>query len=160
MNNQMEEESNSRSLVDLMSLLSKDPENIYPGGALEEHIQELEQELGTTLPLGYVEFQKNFGGGLFRHMQIYSIASEDENFCDFMEQVITHTRNVPLIQQGQLLPFADDYDSNIFCFDLHHSRDGEYSIVKWHHDFTEEDEPLHVAHTFAEFIEKIELIGI
>src|ERR1700721_3165946 len=147
MNKQIDEESNSRSLADLMLLLAEDSENIYPGAATEEEIAELEDELGTSLSPEYVQFLKQFGGGNFKNVRIYSIASEDETFFDFMEQVFTHTRNVPLIQKGELLPFADDYEGNIFCFDLHHARDGEYAIVQWRTEFKEEDDAQHIAQT-------------
>lgn len=158
MNKQIDEESDSRSLTDLISLLAQDPENIYPGGATEEEIAELETELGITLSPGYIEFLKKFGGGEFRHVRIYSIASEDETFFDFMEQVFSCTRRIPLVQQGELLPFADDYDGNIFCFNLHHARDGEYPVVQWNSSFSAEDEPKHIAQTFSEFIDKVEMI--
>jgi len=153
-------EEEIKSITEIISLLSNDSENLYPGGASEEEISELEQELGTTLPLGYVEFLKKFGGGSFRHLQLYSIASEDENFPDFMEQVFTHTGNIHLVQQGDLLPFADDYEGNIFCFDLQHSRDGEFQVVRWNHDFKHEDEPILIAQNFAEFLQKIEISQI
>ncbi len=159
MNKQIDEESGSRSLTDFISLLSQDPENIYPGAATEEEIAELEAELGTTLPPGYIQFLKKFGGGNFKHVRMYSIASEDETFFDFMEQVFSCTQRVPLVQQGELLPFADDYDGNIFCFNLHHAREGEYTIVQWNNGFNAEDEPKHIAQTFSEFIDKVEMIG-
>ena len=156
MPNTLDENTNSKSLSDLLTLLSADPDNIFPGGALEEEIAELETELGTTLSLGYIEFLKKFGGGNLKYLQLYSIASEDENFYDFMEQVQNHSQNIQLIQQGELLPFANDYEGNIFCFDLQHSRENEYIIVRWDHDYTAENEPLYIAHSFAEFIEKLE----
>ena len=157
MNNPLNEQIEPRSITELISLIAKDTENIYPGEVYEEEIQELETELGTSLPSSYVEFIKKFGGGNFKHFQIYSTITEDENFYDLMEQIFIHSHNIPLIKQGDLLPFGDDYEGNIYCFDLHHSRDGEYIIVRWDSDFKDDDEPLHIANTFAEFLEKTEL---
>jgi cell wall assembly regulator SMI1 len=151
-----DEKQNSRPLPELISLLSNDPDNAYPGGASDQDINELEEELATKLPLEYVQFLKKLGGGNFKHLRIYSIASEDETFSDFMEQGTVCTQCIPLVLSGDLLPFADDYDGNVFCFNLNHTRDGEYEIILWGHEFEEDDQPKHIAFTFKEFLEKIE----
>ncbi len=152
-----DEDNPAESFQELISLLSSDPNNAYPGGVLEDDIRELEEELAATFPSEYVQFMQNLGGGNFRHVRIYSITSEDETFANFMEQVTVCTQYISLVLSGDLLPFADDYEGNIFCFNLSHARDSEYEIVLWKSEFEDDDEPQHIAFSFSEFLEKMEL---
>ena len=151
-----ENKQSTKSLDNLISTLYNDPNNHYPTAALDEEIKELEEQLGTTLPKSYTTFLEKMGGGNFKHIRLYSIASEDESFLDFMEQIFFCSKRIPLVYKGELLPFGDDYAGNVYCFDLHHARDGENVIVQWDLDFDEDNEPRHIAQTFSEFIEKIE----
>ncbi len=156
MTEQSSKKESSKTLTELIEILYKDPDNHFPGPALDEEIRELEEQLGTSVPISYIQFLKKFGGGNFKNIRLFSIASEDESFYDFMEQVYFCSKSIPLVFHGELLPFGDDYAGNVYCFDLHHARDGENTIVQWDQEFDDESEPRHIAQTFAEFIEKTE----
>jgi hypothetical protein len=48
------------------------------------------------------------------------------------------------IEEGRVLPFANDWGGSYFCFDLtKKSKDGEYPVLFWNHEYSEEpeDEP-------------------
>lgn len=147
----------TRSLMDLLLAIRQDPESEFAEGASELDIQRLQKALGITFPPSYIEFLKNFDGGEFRLVRIFSVAAE-RGYGRVAEQMAFLQDNVKVFAEGILVPIGDDFGGNIYCFDVEVEQDGEFQIVQWDHENVGDDEPQPVADSFCEFLE-FELLG-
>lgn len=147
----------TRSLMELLATIKADPESEFAGGASEEAIRELEKSLGVTFPAGYVNFLRNFDGGEFRLVRMFSVAAE-RGYGRIEDQVLFLRNNLPAFADGYLIPIGDDFGGNVYCFDTAEEQDGEYRILQWDHENDDDAEPDLVADSFCEFLE-FELLG-
>ncbi|MBY0551412.1 MAG: SMI1/KNR4 family protein [Candidatus Obscuribacterales bacterium] len=147
----------TRSLMELLHAIRQDPESEFADGASEMDIQRLQKALGITFPTSYVEFLKNFDGGEFRLVRMFSIAAE-RGFGRVAEQTAFLQNNVKVFADGILVPIGDDFGGNIYCFDVEVEQDGEFQIVRWNHENDDAGEPQPVADSFCEFLE-FDLLG-
>jgi len=93
---------------------------------------------------------------------VFSVCcDESESALDLVGVVNNMGPYIAGTEEGKILPFANDWGGSYFCFDLtKKSEDGEYPVLFWNHEYSEEpeDEPYlwsEFAHTFAHFVERV-----
>jgi hypothetical protein len=91
-------------------------------------IAEVEQRLGLRLPQTYSEFLREFGGGDFGLVSIYSVdASSDW----YLPARVEESRRQMLA--NDLLPFADDGMGGFYAFEVRDRKASE-KVFYWDHE--------------------------
>lgn len=95
--------------------------------ATESHISDVEHKLGIKLPSSYRLFLKEFGGGSFGLVNVFSADPESEYFL-----VLRNTQAHALLP-NHLVAFSDDYNGGWYSFATSEGAAGD-SIFYWNVD--------------------------
>ena len=140
-----------------MVRLHADSEELLPGTPLE-NIVSIEGKLAQKLPPSFKFFLTQINGGVIGSIRLFGVDRRDD--FDFGSQLDNYSTFLPPIQARVMIPFATDWGGGLYCFDTYHpSRDGEYPIWHWNHEYSEEpaDAPFvwtKVDADFATFLRK------
>lgn len=139
---------------ELIEKIKVDPESSFEAGTAAEAIADIQTQLGVTFPPSYQVFLQHFNGGEFRFARMYQVTPEETGFFDLLEMVEHASECVAAIRDRHLLPFGDDYSGSYYCFDLTQpDGDGEYPIVFWDQDTSDDEGSFSEAESFPKFIE-------
>jgi hypothetical protein len=96
--------------------------------ARDEQIAMVEEQLGMGLPLAYSQFLREFGGGDFGLVNIYS-AADDSDWYIPMRAEEAWAQGLP----KELLPFSDDATGGFYVFRVD-AGVADDRVLYWDHD--------------------------
>ena len=106
-------------------------------GATEAELRDLKLALSSQLPESYLEFLSQINGGNIGLTLLFG-ANRDKPL-DFKKELLQLGSFIPPIAGGTMIPFATDWGGNFYCFDTYHPHgNGEYTIWRWNHEYSEE----------------------
>ncbi len=142
-----------RTLGEILDYFEEDDESTYCEFVPEASLAEAEYFLKLKLPPSYKKFLSAAGSGDGRAGRILGLGAEGYRDSKLAEDFELMKQWSALSAQGKLVPFADDFSGNFYCFDFRKEMaDGEYPVVFWDRMFDSNQEPQSVAKNFLEFM--------
>lgn len=146
-------ESDMKSIAELLDYFEEDEESAYCELVPEESIAEAEYFLKITFPKSYKKFLLAAGTGEGKAGRFAGLGTEGFLDSKLAEDVELMKKWSHVAAQGKLIPFADDFSGNFYCFDSRKmNRDGEFPVVFWDRLFQFDREPEPVADDFIGFM--------
>jgi antitoxin YobK len=126
---------------EIFQRIENDSISHYTKGTTLAQITLVQETLGILFPKSYIAFMRKFGGGTFRFAQMHSINKvTDDNGAEFLEIFEQASQNISIVAAKKLIPFADDYSGDYYCFDISRMQDdGECPVVLWLDENTTEE---------------------
>lgn len=117
-----------------------------------------ETRLGLTLPASHREFLLRANGGVVGYVRLFGVGRPD--VLDLARFVSEMRPYIEEMADGPILPFASDWGGSYFCYDLRRSMGGEYPVLLWNHEYSEEpdDRPMlwsEFAPDFVAFVKRV-----
>lgn len=139
-------------IAELIKRMKSDRSNLVGGGTPQEAIDQLAEELGTSLPPSYVEFLRAFDGGEFGFARMHCITQNGAGWFDFRQQLREFFSNNPWMGVRHLIPIACSYAGDTYCFDLSEITDDEPAVCMVDHEGDDMQELRYEAPSLAAWI--------
>lgn len=144
-----------KTLAEILDYFDEDEDSAYCEFVPETSLAEAEYHLKIKLPPSYKQFLLAAGSGDGRVGRIMGIGPEGYRDSKLGEDVELMKEWSKLTSEGKLIPFADDFSGNFYCFDYRKDDPNkEYPVVFWDRMFKFEQEPQPVANNFLEFMSR------
>lgn len=130
------------------------PENCLGDGASDIELEEIERELGVSLPQSYRRFLQEFGFTFWPDF-VYGVAHGKLPGMRVLWQTRVERHEVQPPLPPHLVPFSPDGWGNHYCLDTTQLREGECPVVFWNHEAAADQTPERTHRSFTAWLAEV-----
>ncbi len=144
---------------EIWSLVLAHPDTKLNPPAYSVRISRFEQEYNFRFPESHRAFLLRANGGEVGYIRLFTVGLA--RVLDMSQKVPEMLPYLETTAPGPILPFANTWGGSYYCYDLsNQSPDGEYPILFWDHEYSEEPDDLPMlwsehSPNFVEFLRQV-----